>query len=681
MATKVVTLQNKHHIASQFLESVSEVSNTAYYVFLGDQYDRTEIRSITDSPKDILFDTYTNMTMGKRVAPGDIKLGIRNIPYVANTKYDMYDDQDQYLQTKNFYAIVNATSYYHVYKCLDNSGNTYSTITPDIAHINGANTELYETSDGYRWKYMYSISNADNLKFSNQNYFPIVPNTNVIESAIEGSISVIKIEDAGRRYDNYTEGTFLNTQIKVNGNSTLYEISNSSLNASNGFYTDCLIYISSGIGVGQYKKIKDYFTNSNGNYIELYSAFSIAPTNGSEYEIYPNVKITGNGQETINAIARAIVNSSSSNSIYKIEMLDHGKGYTYHTATIEANSIVKSSVGFAEANVRPIYSPPGGHGHNAQDELISTSVIVSVEFSNNESNTILTTNKFNQVGILKDPMFNNVKLELNNTVGNFTSGEKIVKINPIRININAVSNSATANITCSTADFQNQVTAGDKLLIKSADNTKYQLVTVNSITNSSQITLLSNSNFTSNNVWLYSANISSNAYIADIITATHLGLSNTQGVFSTGDLIIGVQSGAFANIDTITVSDVNKGFNTFIQLNKFTGNLISGTFTENEIVYETNTSVATATLYSTINTDSNGIILYVSNTVGQFQFGNVGNVSYTVVGSNSSAVAYVANSYNGELVFGSGEVLYLNNIEAVERNDEQKETFKIIFEF
>ncbi|MGA1049131.1 MAG: hypothetical protein ACO3UU_14070, partial [Minisyncoccia bacterium] len=264
-------------------------------------------------------------------------------------------------------------------------------------------------------------------------------------------------------------------------NSTLYEISNNSLNTSNGFYTDCLIYISSGTGIGQYKKITDYFTNSNGNYIVIESGFNISPTNGSQYEIYPNIKITSSGTESINAVARAIINSSSSNSVYKIETLNQGAGYTYHTAVVEANSIVKAANGFVEANVRPIYSPPGGHGHSIENELYSTSAVISVEFANSESNTILTTNKFNQVGLLKDPMFNNVKLNLDTVVGSFASNEKILKVKPVRINTNAVSNSSTANIVCSTADFQNQVVAGDKLIIAKSDLTDYFLVTVNSV--------------------------------------------------------------------------------------------------------------------------------------------------------------------------------------------------------
>ncbi len=681
MATKIVTIHNKHHVASQFIESVSETTNTAYYVFVGDQYDRSELRNISNSDRDIIFDTYQNMIMGKRVTPNDVKLAIRNIPYVSNTKYDMYDDTDQLLYTKDYYAIVNASSYYHVYKCLDNNGNSYSTVVPDISHISGANTDLYETSDGYRWKYMYSVSSSDKTKFANQDYFPIVANSSVTNSAVTGSLSIIKIIDPGKRYDNYTEGTFISSQIRVNGNSTLYEISNTSLKTSNGFYTNCLIYISSGTGVGQYKKITDYFSNANGNYIGIESAFIISPTNGSEYEIYPNIKIVGSGNETINAVARALINSASSNSIYKIETLDQGAGYTYHIATVEANSIVKASNGFVEANVRPIYSPPGGHGYSIENELYSTSAIISVEFANSESNTILTTNKFNQVGLLKDPMFNNVKLNLNSIVGSFTSNEKILKIKPVRINTNAVSNSSTANIVCSAADFENQLVTGDKLIMAKSDFTDYFLVTVNSIVNSSHITLTSNSNFTSNNIWLYLPNITSNAYINDIIQSNTFLLSNTQGIFSTGDIIIGEQSGAYANISSIIISDTPKGFNTFIQLSKFTGNVISGTFTENEVIYQTNTSTATGTLHSAINIASNGVILYVSNATGNFQFGNVGDVSYTVIGSSSNTIAYVSNSYSGELVFGSGEILYINNIEAIERSNTQKETFKIIFEF
>jgi hypothetical protein len=679
MTKKLTTIHSRHHVATQFVESVSETTNTAYYVFVGDQYDRPTVKDINESDRNIIIDTYQNMIMGKRVTPSDIKLVVRNIPYTSNTKYDMYDDEDEFLSTKNFYAVVNASSYYHVYKCLDNNGNTYSTITPDISHITGSNTELYETSDGYRWKYMYSVSSAMKTKFATEDFFPLIPNTSVTDSSIDGSINLVKVIDGGKRYDNYLEGTFSTSQIKINGNSVLYEISNSTINTTNTFYSNCLIYLSSGAGVGQYRKILDYFTNSNGNYIVVNSEFSTVPTNGTEWEIYPSVKIVGSGQ-TINAVARAIVNSSSSNSIHKIEILEPGKNYNFHQSSIEVSSVVATSENFIQANVRSIYSPPGGHGHNIENELYTKNMLISVEFANSESNTILTTNKFNQVGILRDPLFNNVNLALDNVIGTFTPEEKIVKINPTRININAITNS-TANITCNSAAFDTQLQAGDVIYIRTSDDSEHFIHTVNSIVNSTLITLTTNTVFTSNSVWIHLANVSSNGYLSDIKTANSILLSNVQGIFQTNDKIVGLESGTTGTVTTVYRNDVAKGFNTFIQLNKFVGNLVSGTFTENEIIYQGNLTTANATLHSVINTSSNGILLYVSNTVGSFSFGNVGNVSYTVTGNDSSAVAHVSNSYPGELVYGSGEILYLNNIEAVERDESQKEVFKIIFEF
>jgi hypothetical protein len=37
--------------------------------------------------------------------------------------------------------------------------------------------------------------------------------------------------------------------------------------------------------------------------------------------------------------------------------------------------------------------------------------------------------------------------------------------------------------------------------------------------------------------------------------------------------------------------------------------------------------------------------------------------------------------YSPEIVFGSGEILYLENVNAVERNENESENFKVIFEF
>jgi hypothetical protein len=56
-------------------------------------------------------------------------------------------------------------------------------------------------------------------------------------------------------------------------------------------------------------------------------------------------------------------------------------------------------------------------------------------------------------------------------------------------------------------------------------------------------------------------------------------------------------------------------------------------------------------------------------------------VGATIVGANSGAVASLTDAHGPELVFGSGDVLYLENIEKVSRTANTSENFQIIFSF
>ena len=71
--------------------------------------------------------------------------------------------------------MVDEGAWTHVYKCLDNASNAYSTSTPTFAHITGSNTSLYQTADGYKWKYLWSVASASLDKFSNENDFHLFP--------------------------------------------------------------------------------------------------------------------------------------------------------------------------------------------------------------------------------------------------------------------------------------------------------------------------------------------------------------------------------------------------------------------------------------------------------------------------------------------------------------------------
>lgn len=674
MPNLLVTNKFKLHISRQIAESITEPANTSYYMFLGHHIPRANTSDLTLDVSDSgqMTDVYRNMVCGKRVSSGDLAEMVRYVPYVANAVYSMYDDIDSDLSDKDFYVIVDEDSYLHLYKCLDNNNSAYSTVQPTYSDIAGSNSIVYQTSDGYRWKYLASTDRVSKLKFATSDYFPIYANSSVSNSAIPGSVEIVKVEDGGSSYNNYLTGTLQTGNIKVTGIPELYGISNSA-SQTNGFYTGCMFYLSSGTGTGQYKEIVESFSTVDGNFITLEGEFDTTPENGTTFQIYPAVKVTGDGMQTVNAVGRALINASASNSVYRVEMFAVGQGYQHANASVSSNAVV----GATSANIRAIISPPGGHGYDVMAELDSTRLCFAVKFSNSESNTIVTASNIKQVGLIRDPKFANVYFSISGLTGNFLVGEPIYRVNPIRLDSNATLSTTSNSLYSDTSDFINQIAAGDVLHLKSSNGAAAMLATVDSVVNASHITLTTNGLFSCTSTVVSQSNLTSTGIVTLVPNSTYVVCSNVVGVFPSNSVIIGSRSGAFGVVNTTYRNDVNKGFDTFVQLNKYVGASVSGTFTENEIVYQESLSVSNAYVHSTSN--SGGVLtLYTTNQLGPF----IPSIGFNLLGNTSGAEMTLANNFSPELIFGSGEVLYIENIDEVSMaNTLQSQTFRLIFEF
>jgi hypothetical protein len=517
---KLITKETRLHNARQLLESVNEPSNTAYYTFIGNHLDyanTTFIPQPLDSVGEVHIDVYRNMIYGKRLSSDDISLMIKRNDYTTNTVFTMYDDtlgeSNLALFDSNYYAIVNADAFYHVFKCLDNNRNSVSTVQPEFSEID-VNDELYQTSDGYTWKYIYTVDSTTASKFSTSEYFPVIANSQVSKAAKTGIIDVIKVETVGSGYDNYCNGVFKTDDLRIGGNVLSYSLNSSvGANTTSRFYNGCYIYISSGTGAGQYAKIDDYVVNSTVKAITLDRAFAIKPLSDSAYQVSPGVLITGDGNETVTAEARAIVNTFG-NSIQRIEMLELGADYTYAKATILTDPVVGID---ATATLRPIYSPPGGHGYDAAKELGATRLCISTKFSNSDVGVPLS-NDYRTIGILKDPVFANVTFNITDATGSFIAGEQIYKVNGVKISSNASIDSANASVTSPNDDFLNQVSIGEYIYFKTSSG--YQLSVVNSIVNSSHMTLVTNNYYSCTSAEMYKTNIGAN------LTSVNLTYSN-----------------------------------------------------------------------------------------------------------------------------------------------------------
>ena len=278
MSTKLVTNYLSLHNAKQFRESISETANSIYYVFAGRhvQYPGGDdaIPDIVNTNESINIDPYKQMVFGKKVSNNDVRVMIPRYNWVSNTIYTAYSN-DEDISACNYYAVVNATSSHHVFKVLDNNGNSPSTIVPNF-NDTGADDEYYSTSDGYVWKYMYTIDSSTFSKFATDDYVPVVPNANVSGNAVSGAIDVIIVDYSGSNYNTFLSNTFISSDLTIGGDPTIYTIANNA-SSSNNFYDNSFIYIKDGTGIGQIRKIVDYTVVGTQKKITIETAFTIAP--------------------------------------------------------------------------------------------------------------------------------------------------------------------------------------------------------------------------------------------------------------------------------------------------------------------------------------------------------------------------------------------------------------------
>lgn len=351
-------------------ELVGAANNYNIYAFAAQnkQLSNTSANNINVLHENILF--------GKKINSSDIHQVIPKIPWEYNKVYDFYDNSDENLSEKDFFVI---NSLNQVYKCIYNNDGANSTVEPQNTSI-----VSFKTSDGYIWKYMFSLTTSEISSYGTPSYIPVIANTTVTDASVPGSIEFVKIENAGINWNTYLQGNV--TQAVSNNIFKINEISPK----ANGFYTDCGFYINSGSSSGTLDKIVSYFSNTTGTYIKTSNSISLQLGDG--FIISPYVNIIGNGVEFK---AYSTVNTVSY-SIDAINILNAGKNYTSANVYLSANSEAMGS----DASFRPIIQPGGGHGSNPAEELFSNKIVIKVVFDN--ANVTPSDLDYYTFGLIKD---------------------------------------------------------------------------------------------------------------------------------------------------------------------------------------------------------------------------------------------------------------------------------------
>ena len=198
----IVTDQFRILNANNFVESV-ENTNNSYYVFIGLSnptgaptlagYGRTSDWNSSDkTPAPIDSFSYRahsgdTMMFGKRVSSANIRRIIRRVDWAEGNRYEIYRDDysasnpspltaANRLYDANYYVL---NSDFKVYVCIDN-GSTGDNVLGNISQDEPTFTDLEpskagNSGDGYVWKYLFTVSPSDIIKFDSTEYIT-VPN-------------------------------------------------------------------------------------------------------------------------------------------------------------------------------------------------------------------------------------------------------------------------------------------------------------------------------------------------------------------------------------------------------------------------------------------------------------------------------------------------------------------------
>jgi hypothetical protein len=353
-----------------------------------------------ETDQDKHYELWRQAWAGKRITSGDVSHVVPRHNWTTGTVYAMYRDRDTNLYGRAFYVI---TEQNNVYKCLKNNKGGASTVRPT-----GFSTTGFTTSDGYHWKYMYSVSLGRADKFMTASYMPVQNilssagsteddrQTLVQDAAANGSIEVIETFNVGAGYQQLANGI---AESATTTTVTLSTTSGDPGSPVDNFYNGASLYVISGSGSGQLRRIVDY-TGATKT-LTVNTAFQTLPNTDSTMIISPTVTIIGDG---LGAKAYAKVNTSTG-AIANVFMITTGTGYRRASALITSNSSHGTG---ATANV--IMSPVGGHGKDAIRELGGDKLLLNAQFegslgvSATARGYIPANTSFRSISLLKDPI-------------------------------------------------------------------------------------------------------------------------------------------------------------------------------------------------------------------------------------------------------------------------------------
>ena len=230
----IITNKFRINNAEQFVESFSESSATVYYLFIGRPHawatdvdpQGVSVVEGTDSAPPTPYDTmgaefyaWDDMIGMKKIASTDVSYVIPRRDWTTGTTYDYYSHDIATGAAANSGAtnlfdatfhVVNSNN--DVYKCIWNDANTASTTEPT-----STSNSIATLADGYKWKYMYSLTAAEAINFKSTDFIHVSTDSTVSAAAVDGALDTVVVVAGGSSYTLSSGSTITGIPIRGDG--------------------------------------------------------------------------------------------------------------------------------------------------------------------------------------------------------------------------------------------------------------------------------------------------------------------------------------------------------------------------------------------------------------------------------------------------------------------------------
>ena len=217
----VVTDALKRQIASDFFDQFT-ADTRKYYIGVGrsEQWDSSDtVPTPLNTPEDIA--QFRNSMQSIKKVQGTALVVPRN-NWSSGRIYSQFDDQQGGYPTNPYYVVTDNNQ---VYICLEVGRNVKGVAQASTVEPTGANNDEFRTSDGYVWKFLYTISAERGNDFMSSNFMPVqqqgatdssstgiqLKQEQIQNAAVAGEVAGVVITGAGAGYTSVPTVTITGT--------------------------------------------------------------------------------------------------------------------------------------------------------------------------------------------------------------------------------------------------------------------------------------------------------------------------------------------------------------------------------------------------------------------------------------------------------------------------------------